>query len=150
MLTVESEDFFDDLSEVSFVFVTSECKKWITKTIRQSFEEPCQAVIKELGGEFFGLESGADYLVIKLYPSADFNQEQMRVRLKNSLNKYFNERWKDKAKSLYNGEICWSEVSFYFETFKIPLRDISSYIRMGNSSPKAGKEESNFEQSIFI
>ena len=150
MFTVDSEEFFDDLSEVSFVFVTSGCKKWITKTIRDSFEEPCKAVIKESGSEFFGLESDADYIVIKLYPSVDFNQDRMRLSLKNALNEYFKDRWKDKAKIHYSGEMCWSEVSFYFETFKIPTRDISSYIRMGNSAPRSGKEENDFEQSIFI
>lgn len=125
----ELEAEFPDLTEVTFVLVTTGRKRWITKAIRMAFTEPVKELLKNFGSSLVEIDGGSDHLIVKLNPSADFQQDRVLKNVKATLNSYFYRKWSRKANMEYEGGDCWSEVSFFFETFDIPESALASFIR---------------------
>jgi hypothetical protein len=150
MMTAES-DFMDDLptlSEAVIVLVTSGKKRWLNRSYRDGFWEQASSILLKNGSKVIDVSGGAEFLVIKLEPSKTFSQESAIKALRDGLSRFFYSRWPRKANNEYEGGCCWSEVSFYFESFDFPLDSVKAYVRMSQQIDETAPRKASFEVPI--
>lgn len=144
-------DFEDDLpplSEVVIVLVTSGKKRWLNGTYRAAFRETATSILQKNGSRVIDVSGGTEFLVIKVEPSKTFSQESAIKALRDELSRFFYSRWPRKANTEYEGGCCWSEVSFYFESFDFPIDSVRAYVRMPQEIDESGHRKASFEVPI--